>query len=149
MPEDNEKVEVYTLTKNVVNRSKFLGMEKRNLVEAIIFTALVLYIVNVAIPFTPLVKIICSLVLGIFTFALNIIGIKKRSLTEILVAEIKFRQNRRRLHLRGPEYVRKRVISNYTESEDESLAERYFKLAKEYIDGFVERYGEEEDSQGN
>lgn len=145
---ENNKNEVYHLTKNVIEHSKILGIRKRNIVEAVVFTFLILAIVN-AIPFTRLVKIISSLILGGFSIALNLRGIKHRSVTEVVAAEIKFRKRRRRLHLRGPEYVRQKFQSDISETEDESIAERYFKRIKAGIGEFVERYGEEEDSNLN
>lgn len=147
MEQENKK-EVYHLTKNVIEHSKVMGIGKRNIVEAIIFTFLILAIIQL-IPFTNLVKIITSIVLGAFSIFLNIVGIKHRSITEIVVAELRFRKNRRRLHLRGPEYVREKFKSDISESEDESIAERYFKLFKAKLDDFVERYGEEEGSDSN
>ena len=52
---DNDKEakkEIYELTKNVIERNKFMGKNKRNWAEAIISSMLILLIV-IAIPFTP------------------------------------------------------------------------------------------------
>lgn len=142
---DNKEGKLYNMTKNVINKGKIFGKNKRNWAEAIIYTIIVIVVV-LSIPFTKLVETITLLVLVPVVFGTNLIGIKHRSLSEIIIAEINFRNNRRRLHLRGPEYVRKNYKSTYTESEDESLAEHHYKLIKQRIDEFVEKYGAEEDS---
>lgn len=148
MAEQEVKNEVYHLTKNVIESSRIMGIRKRNIVEAILFTGLILTIINI-IPFTNLVKIISSIILGLFSVVLNIKGIKHRSLTEVIVAELKFRKRRRRLHLRGPEYVRQKFQSDISETEDESLAERLYRQFKSSLDEFVEQYSEEENSNLN
>ena len=142
---NTEEGKIYTLTKNVINKGKILGKNKRNWAEAIICTTIVVVVV-LSIPFTELVETITLLVLVPVVFGINLIGIKHRSLSEIIIAEINFRNNRRRYHLRGPEYVRKNYKSTYTESEDESLAEHHYKLIKQKINEFIEKYGAEEDS---
>lgn len=148
---DNEKQSLeegipYTLTKNVINRNKILGFNKRNWGEAILYTTIVACIVF-AIPFTDIVTIMSLVVLVPLVFFVNLYGIKHRSLSEIIIAEMNFRSNRRRLHLRSPEYVRKKSKTTYTESEDESLAEQHFKLVKQGLNEFIEKYASEEDSQ--
>lgn len=145
--EKNQNVdegETRVITKNVINKNKFLGFNKRNWGEAILYTFIVVAIIF-AIPFTDIVTTMCNIVLGPLVFFVNLYGIKHRSLSEILIAEMNFRNNRRRLHLRGPEYVRKKYKTTYTESEDESLAEQHFKLLKQGFDEFIEKYASEED----
>lgn len=145
-----EKIEKrrYGLTRNVIEKNKILGKNKRNIKEANVFTLLIALIV-VAIPFTFTVTIIICVVLCPLTFLACIVGIKHLSLTEILSAEREFRKNRRRLHLRGPEYVRKKNKTAYSDSEEESLAERTFKYFKQRLDDFVEKYSTEDDSKSN
>lgn len=143
---ENTEKRVFALTKNVIEKNKLLGRNKRNWREAILFTCAILLIV-LLIPFTDLVTIIVCVVLCPITFFLALTGIKHFSLTEILEAEKKFRQNRRRLHLRSAEYVRKKNKTAYTDGEEESLAEKTFKYFKQRFDDFVEEYGSEEDSE--
>ena len=141
---DNEvKKRISELTQNVIERNKFMGMNKRNIGEAIIFTLLIFLIV-VAIPFTDLVTTIVCIVLCPVAFIGCIRGVKHLSLTEALAAELQFRKYRRRLHLRGPQYVRKKSKNSYSESEDESLAEKCFRIIKQRFNEFIDEYGEEE-----
>lgn len=142
---EEEKSEEVILTRNVYSKEKFMGVDKRNIVEAILFLVLLILILWI-IPFTRIVRIISFIVLAPTLVIFGIRGIKHRSVLKMLSAEIKFRKYRRRLHLRGPEYVRKKVKTRYDESEDESLLEHGWRLAKERISQFIEQYGEEEDS---
>lgn len=141
-----EEGKLYYLTKNVINKNQLLGINKRNWAEAAIWVSGITLIVT-AIPFTKIVTQMTLIVLLPIAFLLNLKGIKHRSLSEMVVAEINFRNNRRRLHLRGPEYVRKKYKTTYTESEDESLAEQHYKLLKQGLSDFVEKYASDEDSK--
>ena len=143
--EHEAKKKISELTQNVIERNKVMGINKRNIGEAIIFTLLIFLIV-VVIPFTELVTIIICIVLCPVAFIGCIKGIKHLSVTEILFAELEFRKNRRRLHLRGPQYVRKKSRNSYSESEDESLAEKCFRFIKQRFYEFLDEYGKEEDS---
>lgn len=145
---EEKELEQYELTRNVIQNDKILGFNKRNIAEAIIFTLMLLLIIMI-IPFTTLVKTIVSIVLGLTMFFGCLYGIKRRSVTEVFFNELRFRKNRRRTHLRGPEYVKKNIRTFFGESEDESIAEHYFKLFKEYLVNFVNEYGEEEDGEIN
>ena len=144
---DNDKEakkEVYELTKNVIERNKFMGQNKRNIAEAIISSLLILTII-IAIPFTDLVTTIVCIVLCPVAFIGCLRGVKHLSVTEAFMAELQFRKYRRRLHLRGPQYVRQKSRNSYSESEDESLAEKSFRLLKQRFNEFLDEYGKEED----
>lgn len=145
MEEQKDEGQEYTLTKNVLTKGKHFGVNDRNWAEAFVFSIIVATII-LAIPFTEIVTKVSLFVLLPIVFGLNLKGIKHRSLTEMLKAEIKFRQNRRRLHFRGPQYVRKNYKTTYTESEDESYAEQHYRIIKQRFNEFLEKYGSEEDS---
>ena len=53
--DDELKILKYQWTSNVIEKSKFHGIEKKNLVEAIVVSATVALFI-VAIPFTNIVK---------------------------------------------------------------------------------------------
>lgn len=147
MAEKDEQIaDNYRLTQNVLTNDKVLGLNKRNWAEAIIITAMFLIGLNL-IPFTMIVRGFASAVFGTSLFVFLLRGIKHRSVIQMILKEYKFRKNRRRLHLRSPEYVRKKVRSSYSESEDESIAEHYFKYVKGRIDRFIDEYSEEENSK--
>ena len=76
--------------------------------------------------------------LVVFTFTL--MGIKNRSVTEILIAEYKYRKRRSRLHLTDAATPRK----GYKDDENEGLSnfERTVKFIKAKYSNFIEKYSE-------
>ena len=123
------------LGKNIVKVGEIFGIKTRNLIEGIICAFLVVIIIS-NINFKPQIKLILNLSGAVLAILGNIKGIKNKSLSQNLLAEIKFRKRKRKLHLRSPEYIRE--VVNGGEYEDESAFERWTRKNKERIDRFVE-----------
>lgn len=98
---------IYQMNKNVVQQGSFLGIPYRRWIEAIVFASIGAGIICI-INFTALVKGIAGTMAFVSLFGIFLRGIMNRSITEVLIDEIKFQKNKRVLHLRGPEYVRKK-----------------------------------------
>lgn len=139
MADNTNNNELFTkLTRNVITKGKFHGIPKRNIGEAIFFTGLVGSII-LAINFTDLVTIASTLVLCPLIFIICVRGFYHRSLLQILQSEYRFRRNRRELHLRGPEYVRKENRYANEETADESYIETITRVLREKLKEFVEK----------
>ena len=132
----------YSFTDNVIKKGVFLNNPTRNWIEAALSTAFVLWVIN-SIHFTGIVRLIASLTFGGATFFFMLKGIKNRSVTEILIAEIKFRRGRRKLHLRGPEYKRQKKDFSSMEGGNESIAQRYWKEWRQKLLDFAKENTQE------
>ena len=126
------------LNKNVITKGKTFGIPNHNIVEAIFFVFLTVLII-LAINFTKLVTNICLIILVPIVLIFFLRGLKSRSVLQLLVSEIKFRINRKILHLRSPEYVRKENRYANEESADESVVEAIGRIAKEKYREFIEK----------
>lgn len=142
---DEEISEIVPITRNVLQRNKVFGIDKRNWIEAISFSLLGLSIVR-NVRFTHDVKTLVSLVTVSVLFFFGIRGIMGRSVTKVIIAEIKFKKNRRKLHLRSPEYARSKKSKKSSSYEEQSVAKQAFIRIKEYVDRFVDTYSESSDS---
>lgn len=103
--------------------------KKRNLIEAVLFTGLLNFVLY-KMPFTRqawLMFAICGSAATLFFFYR---GYKNRSLTEILIAEIKFKHNKRITHLRSPEYDQTRKTSVLEEAEGDTTLQKCINLGK-------------------
>lgn len=127
------------LNQNVITKGKIRGIPKRNIYEAVFFTTTATLIIG-SIHFTQIVTIISLIVLIPIIFLLTIRGIKNRSVLSILVAEIKFHKNRRILHLRSAEYVRKENKYAKEENCDESVIETIIRITKNKLINFIDEY---------
>lgn len=132
----SDEYEGVYLHSNVMTKGKLLGKPTRNWAEGIIGGVVMALIMN-AIPFVRGVKILMILVSLVGMLVLGVRGAKNRSYTQLLISWIRFRHNRRRLHLRTPDYIRN---VKYGEDENESIAEAAYKKANREIDRFVEKY---------
>lgn len=121
--ENNEISFIFTI--NIVDTGAFLGIPWRRWIEGLCFGGVGVLIIC-AINFTSLVKTIISLIVFFTLFFFGVKGIMNRSITEMLLAEIKFWKNRRELHLSGPEYLRskKTKITGEGKSNGEEIANR-------------------------
>ncbi len=135
----------YILGQNIIENGKVFGVERRNLIETVISVGFVTILIML-IPFTKYVKVFSISVIDLVLGYINIRGIQHRSVTQIIIAEIKFRKNRRMLHLRGPEYTRKKGVYSFEEAGNESTFESWTRAVKEFIAKFIERYGSDQDS---
>ena len=117
---------VYRWTHNVIEKSKFHGIEKRNLAEAII------------VPFV--VSVVMTLIVILPTlFTVFVKGYKNRSIFEFIRDEIRFKKRRRVLHLRGVEYKRKKG-AQYTDYEEYGFVKSVIEKSKQKLTEFIEKY---------
>ena len=117
---------------NVIQSDRIFGIRKRNLVEALIFSLMVLLIIA-NINFVNKVKLILLVTTIPTVFYFNIHGFKNRSLTELIIDELSFRHRRRKLHLRSIDYVRKQNNQAGFFIEGESIIEKATYIAKRLI----------------
>ena len=133
---------LYTrLNRNVITKGKTFGIPNHNIVEAIFFVFLVVLII-LSINFTKLVTNICLIILVPIVSIFFLRGLKSRSVLQLLISEIKFRINRKIIHLRSPEYVRKENRYANEESADESVVEAIGRITKEKYREFIEKYSD-------
>jgi hypothetical protein len=124
------------LNRNIVSKGKtFLGRPVRMWLEGVIFGMLGVALVRL-VPFVGSVKILLSIIAFLTLLVLNVIGIKNRSWTQCVLSAIKYSRNRRRLHLRSPEYVRK--IKYEEDIDNASPAEQLARKIQQRFDGFIE-----------
>lgn len=143
---EEEKEELSTvIISNILKSDTILGIQKRNWIEATVFAAFTAIIIS-PIPFVSDVKGVVLLMCCGMTFYIGLKGIKNRSITQIILAERRFRKNRKILFLRSPKYARE----NITFKNDETTLSHFQKFQQKYkdrLDDFIEQYSEEEDSK--
>ena len=141
----NHQQESSEITKNVLDKNNFMGFQKRNWIEGVIAASAATYLIRL-IPFVSSLKSVVSVITFSTILFVTLVGIKSRSLTQVLVAEYKFKKNRRKLHLRSCEYVRERTLDkgNY---EEQSYAGRIYKTINKKIDRFITAYHQDPDSK--
>lgn len=138
----NEDERLFELTKNVIRKDQLLGIDKRNWLEAIVEGVLVLLFIMI-LPFTAIVKIVSIIVIEVVLWFFNLRGYKNRSLIQIILAEYKFKKNRRMLHLRGPEYRWTKGAYTYNEDDsNKSEIEKLYGFIKKHVSRFVEKYSD-------
>lgn len=132
----------FILPKNVITKGKWFGIQRQNYYEAFFFTTLVFIIIAI-VPFTKIARVMFSIVLCTLTFYVFLKGIQERSLLQVLMDELKYRNSRCKLHLRGPEYVRKESKYKNYENSNATGFEAVFKKLKTRINEFIAEYGED------
>ena len=138
---------IYDITRNVLTKSKIGGLDKRNIAEAIISAALAAAVIFI-IPFTTIVKGMSCAVICSALIVFNLRGIKNRSVSQIVIAEINFRKNRRKTHIRGPEYKwQKGGMYSYDEDGTKSAFEKGWEFIKGHINGYIEKYSDPDNSE--
>lgn len=145
--DDELKILEYQWTSNVIEKSKFHGIEKTNLAEAIVVPAAVALFI-VAIPFTDIVKGMSTAVIVPVLFVVFVKGYKNRSIIQFIKDELKFKHRRRVEHLRGPEYKRKekKQFENY---EEYGFIKSFITKSKQRLDDFIEKYDTDNTSQNS
>lgn len=146
MEDNNEQNDViYRITPNVIETGYFFGIPVRRWVEAIVFCVLFDLFV-MAIPFTTTVHTVLIIVIDAVLFGFSLHGIHNRSIIQFAIAEWKFRKTRRVLHLRGPEYVKKKQDFNSYIGLDNTN----FGLIVARVKGFLNNYADKviEDKEG-
>ena len=136
-----ENMEVFELTSNIISTGQILGMKQRNVIEGGIMTYIAIRIIG-NIPFIFKVKVVLWILVSIALMIFNIRGIKGCALTEILIAEIRFRKNKRELHLRGPEYVKEKKSSYGSNYSEKSIAEEVIDWGRGHLDRFLKENSE-------
>lgn len=104
--EKEEKPIQVPITRNVINAGTFMRIPIRNWVEGVLFFIVVKSVLSL-INFTSWAGTVFTFVYGGFAFLFGVKGIQNRSVTQYIYAKFKFNQKRRKLHLRGPQYVKK------------------------------------------
>lgn len=135
--ENESELEIYIIPKNVIRSRKFFGFPKRNWAEGIIEALLLGYLISY-IHFVIKVKIIVIIVLcGAVLFG-NLIGVKNRSITQIIKAFIWHQKNKALYHLGSVTNYEKRERLQTGSVEGESAAEKAFFFIKHKIKSFTE-----------
>lgn len=145
MDEEKREFTTYNISLNCIESGTFFNIPHRRWIEAVIFTIIVIVIIKF-IPFTTVVGNVLCITLGAPTFGFFLKGIKNRSVTEMILAEIRFRRNRRVLHLRGPEFKKEKQDFSKYAGGDETNAERFIRRIKELLNGYADKVLEESDS---
>lgn len=120
--------EVY-IPRSIIQIGKFKGFPHMNWIEAVFFTILVQLLI-IAIPFVPLIKIICCIVIGISMFYVALHGINGRSLLQIFFASIRHYKRRKF-------YIRRRLSDDI-----EDFAGEYKIGKKSIIERFSDKFEE-------
>lgn len=135
----------YDFNHNIISRHRIWGVGKRNIIEGAIST-IIADLIILAIPFVSEVKIVLLISVSAVVLIFNIRGICNRSVSEIIIDEIKYQNRKRELHLRGPEYVKEKTTSYGGGYSDQSIAEQAIGKIKERIDEFLEKNDRERHS---
>ena len=146
MQEQNENLDEYFITPNVIESGLFFGIPHRHWFEAVFFTLLVILIIN-AIPFTSIVKGVLCVTFGVTVFRFHLQGLCNRSVTEMIAAEYRFMKHRRVLHLRGPEYVKKKQDFSQYAGGDETNLERIIRQFKGRLNDLADSILEDSDGE--
>lgn len=133
--QDETILEDYLIPENVLRSRNLLGFPKRNWVEGLLEALLVGWLINF-IPFVLKVKIIVLLVVCISILVGNLIGIKNRSVIQIISAFLKHKKTRARYHLGSVANYdgKKRIQDNSPEAE--SAAEKLIRIIKSKAEEF-------------
>ncbi len=135
----------YPLSKNVIRQGVFLGYPIRNWIEGIIFGGIAIFIIQ-HIPFTTLANIVFTLLWGGAATVFGIRGIKNRSVTEMIIDQIKYLKNKRKAHLRGPEYVRNKKEFKEYNIKYSTVAEQFLAGTREKLLEFAYKHSEIDNS---
>lgn len=145
---DNERILEFHICDNIVKETSILHIPIRNWIEAIAFVFIVGFIISL-IPFTSEARTGMLIIYCGFSFYMGLKGIKNRSVTEAIIDWIRSTLNRRKLHLRGPEYAReKKEIKQYDIAYASYARRKYYELREKLVgfaEGRIEGYSGEAD----
>ncbi|MBP5332039.1 MAG: hypothetical protein J6Y89_09335 [Lachnospiraceae bacterium] len=128
---------------NVLTKGYLLGKPIGFWIEALVMDLIAVAIVlKLPLRTAPKIMLLLFLVLGLTIVFLR--GIKNRSVFQTLRYLIVYYRRKRRLHLTTPNYM-KRI--KYEEASNESVAEHYEKIFKQRINGFIDKYAVDENSE--
>lgn len=129
----------FRFEKNLINSNTW----KWKIAETVVVVAISNSIIT-AIPFVPTVDSIVRFTTTLFLGGFFLKGIEEQSVLQRIICEIKFKKQRRELHLRSAEYVRKTRKKNSAGREDQSLGEHYIEKADKWFRGIIEKESEDE-----
>ena len=130
--QDDTVLQDYPIPENVLRSRNLFGFPKRNWVEGLAEALLVGWLINF-IPFVLKVRVIVLLVVCVSILVGNLIGIKNRSVIQIITAWLKHKKTKARYHLGSVANYegRKRIQDSGVEAE--SPAEKLFRLVKSKV----------------
>lgn len=140
---DKEISTEYDFNENVVRKHKVGKTSMRNIAEGVLFGGCGVLIVC-QINFVLQIKTMVSVIVFVSILFGSIRGIKRKSFTQVVLKEIAFRRNRRKLHLRSPEYEQKESRFKSDDGDEKSYAAVYIEKFKQQINEFVEKYSDED-----
>ena len=136
MSEDNTRLWSAVIPANVTQSRRILGFRMRNIIEGVIAALITAYLIHF-IPFVPKVQIIVTIGIAGSILVLNLLGLKGMSLSECMINYVKSKASNNIYHMRSIKYVKKNngldISAGKTANFNESLAEKGFRLAKEFI----------------
>lgn len=136
MNENNDELWSTIIPTNITQSKRILGFRMRNIIEGIIAAIIAGFLINFC-NFVPRVQAIVTVGVSGSFFVLNLLGIKGMSYTESLINLFVSRGIKKEYHLRSIKYVKKQTefsaFNGQTKALNESLAEKGFRKAKEFI----------------
>ena len=129
-----EENRIDRIPKNVIQSQRLLGFGKRNWLDAVIMTLLLIFLIGL-IPFVTKVRIIVTASIAAAVILLCLLGIKGMSISECIVNIFISRPTKHQYHLRSIRYVSRKTSRSVTAPRviNESIAEKGIRLAKEFI----------------
>lgn len=146
MADKEKNFATYPLSKNIIRQGVILGYPVRNWIEGIVFGGIAIFIIQ-HIPFTTLANFVFTILWGGAATAFGIRGIKNRSVTEMLIDQVKYIKNKRKAHLRGPEYVRNKKEFKEYNIKYSTVAEQLLAGAREKLLEFAYKHTEVKGSE--
>lgn len=135
---DESSLKTYYIPENVLKSKLLMGFPKRNWVEGLLEAAVAALLVNM-IPFVIKVKIIVLIVLCGTIIAGNLIGVKNRSIIQVIVAFFKYQKNRKEYHLGSvTNYERKKRAVQTQSDQNLSAAEKAYHYVKGKFAVYIE-----------
>ena len=129
-----EKNYVFTIPDNVSKKGRILGFRRKNLIEASVAAAVFGLLIGL-IPFVLKVRIIVTAIMAGSCFVFFLIGIRRRSVSEWLLAWLRYKNTPEQMSLCSPLYKKERSVQAYTDTgEHLSFVEQVIVLIKQLID---------------
>lgn len=128
----------YYIPENVLKSRLIMGFPKRNWLEGLLEATLVGLLINM-VPFVLKVKIIVLVVLCGTIMIGNLIGVKNRSIIQVIVAFFKYQKNRKEYHLGSvSNYERKKRTIQTQSDQNLSAAEKAYYYIKRKFAEYIE-----------
>ncbi len=143
--ESTNDLEVYTIPANVLRSRNLFGFPKRNWIEGGVEALLAGYLLNL-IPFVAKVKVISILVICLSILTVNLMGIKNRSITQIVIAFFKHRRIKAVYHLGSVSNYDKHKGIQAGSPEGESAAEKVIRIVKSKASEYAGIVNDEDDT---